>query len=100
MAARRLDSMAIRSFSFRSMPGLKSWKLLRPRSFAWYMAVSEWRSSSPISLPSRGYRLTPMLTVVTSGRPSTITGAPKRFVDATGGLVDLVRRASRSSARR
>ena len=32
--ARRLDSMAMRSFSLRSIPGLKSWKLFRPRSFA------------------------------------------------------------------
>jgi len=40
-AVRRLDSMAMRSLSLRSMPGLKSWKLLRPRSFAWYIAVSE-----------------------------------------------------------
>ena len=36
------------------MLGLKSWKLLRPRSLAWYIAVSEWRSSSPMSAPSCG----------------------------------------------
>ena len=33
-AARKLASMATRSFSLRSMIGLKTWKLLRPRSLA------------------------------------------------------------------
>ena len=41
--------------------------LLRPRSFAWYIAVSECLSSSPMSAPSRGNRLTPTLPVVCSG---------------------------------
>ena len=67
--------MATRSFSVRSICGLNTWKLFRPRSFAWYIAVSECLSSSPMVAPSRGNMLTPMLTVATSARPSIMTGA-------------------------
>ena len=67
--------MATRSLSVRSICGENTWKLFRPRSLAWYIAVSECLSSSPMVAPSRGNRLTPMLTVATSARPSIITGA-------------------------
>ena len=67
--------MATRSLSVRSICGENTWKLFLPRSLAWYIAVSECLSSSPMVAPSRGNRLTPMLTVATSARPSIITGA-------------------------
>src|SRR5215510_4842820 len=67
--------MATRSLRSRSICGLNTWKLLRPRSFAWYMAVSACLSSSPMVAPSRGNMLTPMDTVATIARPSIITGA-------------------------
>ena len=59
--------MATRCLSLRFMIWLNICTLLRPRSFAWYIAVSECLRSSPMSAPSRGNRLTPTLPVVCSG---------------------------------
>ena len=84
--------MATRSLSERSICGLNTWKLFRPRSFAWYIAVSECLSSSPMVAPSRGNRLTPMLTVATSARPSIMTGALSTSLMRVAAMRDFVGR--------
>ena len=86
-AQARLDGHAFLQLAVHD--GLKSWKLLRPRSLAWYIAVSDWRSSSPRSCrradtgSRRCWRWSRAAAVDDDRRA-------QRFVDARGGLVDLV----------
>ena len=57
--------------------GLKISKVLRPRSFARYIAASAPSTMASASSPSWGKRLMPMLGLTTTGCPASSTGSAK-----------------------